>query len=125
MLVDGKLIPMYYQKAPYPAEDPYVVITGIHQNSDNDDDTFDGEALVDLNIYTCFPGDFGSYDLADAIGGELLSRVIPSPAVSGVDAEGFNVYGARLVSSRDMNSTLDSKSIYEKRITIEHLICQL
>lgn len=125
MLVSGQAINLYYLRAPFEHEGPYVVVTAIYAQTDNDDDTFNSEVVVDLNVYTSFAGDFGTMDDADAITSKILELVIPSPSVSGVHAEGFNIYGAKLRAMRDYVSHLDSKNIFEKRITIEHLICQL
>jgi hypothetical protein len=125
MLVDGRQISFYYLQAPYPTEEPYILITGIHADNTNDDDSFYGDVTVDLNVYTCFLGDFGTMDEADAIANEMMARLIPSPAISGVTAEGFNIFGAKMIGSTDLVRNLDSKVTYEKRITIEHLIEQL
>lgn len=125
MLVDGREIGFYYLQAPYPTDEPYILITGIHAENENDDDAFYGDVKVDLNVYTCFPGDYGTMDVADAIANEMMERLIPSPSVSGVTAEGFNIYGARMVGSRDAIHSLDNKKTFEKKITIEHLIEQL
>lgn len=125
MVVDGKQIPFFYLRAKIGAKAPYVILTGITTFAKNTRDDFDGEATVDLSIYTEFNGDFGSMNPADDIADELLERVIPAPGTTNVQAEGFTVAGAKLVGSRDHESRTAAKVTLEKKITIEHLIYQL
>lgn len=125
IVVDGKAIPAFDLRPPYPDKTPYIIIGAITPISNNTKDKFLSEVTVDLLVYTSHKGDFGGRKIADQIENEILQVVIPSPGRSGVSAEGFNVYMAKQLSSNDELSVSDIKNTYLKRITIEHLVEQL
>jgi len=119
------LIPVFDMQAPYPESVPYIIIDGIVPVAFNTKDTFGYELTVELLIYTTFKGDFGGRKDSDLIAKEILKKVIPSPGKSGVVAAGFSVYMAKLVTSNNETSYIDTKRIYRKRMTFEHLVEQL
>lgn len=125
IVVEGKTVALHYLKAVYPTEAPYMVITGMYTQNENDNSDFWGYTTVDLNIYTEFQGDFGSMNLADEIANALMEILMPAPGVTPLQAEGFNVSTCKMRGSRDYNDTSDDKSTYEKKITLEHLIFQI
>jgi hypothetical protein len=125
MVVEGKTVPFFHLKAPYPFQPPYILLTTLFSANNNTYDSFDCETTVDLMVYTEFEGDYGSMDLADAIAEEILKRVIPMPGTTNVQADGFTVAGARLRGMRDFNDVNNEKSTFSKRLTFEHLIYQL
>ncbi len=124
IIVDGHTVTFHYLKAPKTAVSPYVVLTSMYSHNNNTRTGFDCETTVDVNIYTEFPGDFGSMNLADDIADRMLEILIPQPGVTPLQAEGFNVTVTRLLGMRDYESTYNNKSLYEKRMTFEHLIYQ-
>ncbi|MCF0074031.1 hypothetical protein LZD49_26350 [Dyadobacter sp. CY261] len=125
MVVDGKRITFYDMSADYDSLEPYILLNSIGTNNTNTRDSFDGTAVVHLTVFTAFDGDFGGADLADAIGNEILQRVIPAPGTTNIQAEGFNIMGAKLNDNRDYKSELPDRRIYEKVLVIEHLTEQL
>ncbi len=125
MVVDGKTVTFHYLKAPFPTVGPYILMNGLYTVNKNTRSSFCGETTVSLIIYTEFDGDYGSMDLADLIADEVLERVIPEPGKTNIVAQGFNVKGGRMIGMRDYETSSDTKSTYEKRISIEHLIDQL
>ena len=125
MVIDGHVVPFCHLKATYPVKAPYILCTGIITSNTNTRDEFDGDATIDLTIYTEFDGDFGNMDLANLIAAEIFNRVIPEPGTTNIEAVGFTVAGAKSRGTRDFEHSLDSKTTFGKRITIEHLIYQL
>ncbi|MCF2517127.1 hypothetical protein [Dyadobacter sp. CY351] len=123
--VSGREVGYYRLQAPYPAKNPMIVLTGFLALNDNTRNTFKCDATVDLMIITSFEGDFGNGELADDIANEVLQRVIPEPGKSGVSAAGFTVASATCRGIKDYQYNRDDRTVYEKRITIEHLIYQI
>lgn len=125
LTVGGKSIKVFDLVAPKPEETPYIIIDGIVPISNNTKDDFNSEVTVDLVIYTSYKGDFGGRKEADLIANAALRLVIPTPGKSGVSANGFNVYMAKLVSSNNELDYSVTKRTYRKRVTIEHFIQEL
>lgn len=125
MVVGGKTVLFYELSADYNSTEPYILLTSIGTTNVNTRDSFDGSALVYLTVFTSFDGDYGDGALADAIGNEILARVIPQPGRTNIQAEGFNIMGAKLVSSRNYKTDLPDRRIYEKVLVIEHLTEQV
>lgn len=126
MEIEGVTVPFFDLMAGWPEGAPYILLTGIISDNRNTADSFDSVTTVDLLICTWFAGDFGSMNLADAISQEILNRVVPRPGHTNVEAEGFNIMGARLVFSRGLPPDhRQDKTVFEKRLTFEHLTEQL
>ena len=125
MVVEGNEIRFYEQSADYDSTEPYILLTSIGTTNTNTRDSFDGKAIVYLTVFTSFDGDFGDGALADAIGNEILERVIPKPGYTNIQAAGFNIMGAKLVSNTPHKTELRDRRIYEKVLVIEHLTEQL
>lgn len=125
MVVNGKTVRFYDLSADYDTFEPYILLTSIGTNNNNTRDSFDGTAIVHLTVFTAFEGDFGDAGLADAIGNEILNLVIPIPGTTSIEAEGFNIMGARLVSNTGHKTQLADRRIYEKVLVISHLTEQL
>ncbi|WP_342088015.1 hypothetical protein [Dyadobacter sp. OTU695] len=125
MVVNGKTIRFYELTADYDTLEPYILLTSIGTSNTNTRDSFDGKVIVHLTVFTAFDGDFGDGLLADAIGNEILERVIPLPGTTNIQAEGFNIMGAKLADNRPYKTDLPDRRIYEKVLVIEHLTEQL
>lgn len=123
--VDGNTILFYELSADLNTLEPYILLTSIGTSNTNTKDSFNGSAIVHITVFTAFDGDFGDGSLADAIGNEILERVIPAPGKTNVVASGFNIKGAKLVSNRNYKTELPDRRIYEKVLVIEHLTQQL
>lgn len=125
MVVDGNEIRFYELSADFNSLEPFILLMSIGTSNTNTRDSFDGRAVVHLSVYTSFDGDFGDGALADAIGNEILERVIPKPGYTNIQAAGFNIMGAKLVSNTPHKTELPDRRIYEKVLVIEHLTEQL
>lgn len=125
MVVGGKTIQVFDSAPIHPASSPYIVIEGIVPISENTKDSFMAEVTVDLVVHTSFQGDYGGGKQADLIVNEILERVIPTPGKSGVSATGFNVYRAKHLRTNGEIQYQDTRTIYPKRVTIEHLVEQI
>jgi hypothetical protein len=124
MEVNGKTIEFFELRAPFPSEEPYIILTSHTTFNENTKDSFNGESIVDLEVVTSFKGDYGNMDLADAITQEVLERVAPAPGKSGVSAEGFTVISAKVTSLSAFDRKYPDSTKYGNKITFQHFIFQ-